>query len=78
VNAVAPGATETPLNAHAWSAEVRRTYHERIPMHRIGTPEEVADVVLFLGSDAARYMTGQELVVDGGLTINGAVGHARD
>jgi NAD(P)-dependent dehydrogenase (short-subunit alcohol dehydrogenase family) len=78
VNAVAPGATETPLNAHAWSDEVRRTYQERIPMHRIGTPEEVADVVLFLASDAARYVTGQELVVDGGLTINGAVGHARD
>jgi NAD(P)-dependent dehydrogenase (short-subunit alcohol dehydrogenase family) len=78
VNAVAPGATETPLNARAWSDEVRRTYGERIPMHRIGTPEEVADVVLFLASDAARYMTGQELLVDGGLTINGAVGHARD
>jgi len=78
VNAVAPGATETPLNAHAWSAEVRRTYDQRIPMHRIGTPEEVADVVLFLASDAARYVTGHELVVDGGLTINGAVGHARD
>jgi NAD(P)-dependent dehydrogenase (short-subunit alcohol dehydrogenase family) len=78
VNAVAPGATETPLNARAWSDEVRRTYGERIPMRRIGTPEEVADVVLFLASHAARYVTGQELVVDGGLTINGAVGHARD
>ena len=42
------------------------------------TPEEVADTILFLASDAARYVTGQELVVDGGLTINGAVGHARD
>ena len=49
-----------------------------IGMHRIGTPEEIADVVLFVASDAARYMTGQELLVDGALTINGAVGHARD
>ena len=78
VNAVAPGAVDTPLNAHAYTAEVRRTYEERIALGRIGTAEEIADVVLFLASDAARYVTGQELIVDGGLTINGAVGHARD
>ncbi|HET6174086.1 MAG TPA: SDR family NAD(P)-dependent oxidoreductase [Gaiellales bacterium] len=77
VNAVAPGATDTPLNARTYTEQVRRTYEERIPMHRIGTAEEVADTVLFLASDAARYVTGHELVVDGGLTINGAVGHAR-
>jgi NAD(P)-dependent dehydrogenase (short-subunit alcohol dehydrogenase family) len=78
VNALAPGATDTPLNATAYTPEVRRNYEERIPLGRIGTSEEVADAILFLASDAARYVTGQELVVDGGLTINGAVGHARD
>jgi NAD(P)-dependent dehydrogenase (short-subunit alcohol dehydrogenase family) len=78
VNAVAPGAIDTPLNKTAYTPEVRRTYEQRIGMHRIGTPEEIADVVLFVASDAARYMTGQELLVDGALTINGAVGHARD
>lgn len=78
VNTVAPGATDTPLNANAYTPEVRRNYEARIPMGRIGTPEDVADTILFLASDAARYVTGQELVVDGGLTINGAVGHARD
>jgi NAD(P)-dependent dehydrogenase (short-subunit alcohol dehydrogenase family) len=77
VNAVAPGAIETPLNADAYTAEVRRTYEERIPLGRIGTPEEVADVIVFVASDAARYVTGQELFVDGGLTVNGSVGHAR-
>ena len=76
VNAVAPGATETPMNDEAYTDEVRRTYEERIPLGRIGTPEEVADVIVFLASDASRYITGQELVVDGGLTINGNVGHA--
>jgi NAD(P)-dependent dehydrogenase (short-subunit alcohol dehydrogenase family) len=78
VNAVAPGAIDTPLNARAYTPDVRRTYEERIPMHRIASADEVADTVLFLASPAARYVTGQELVVDGGLTINGAVGHARD
>jgi NAD(P)-dependent dehydrogenase (short-subunit alcohol dehydrogenase family) len=78
VNAVAPGAVDTPLNANAYTPEVRRTYEQRIPLGRIGSPDEIADVVLFLASDAGRYVTGQELVVDGGLTINGAVGHVRD
>ncbi len=78
VNALAPGAIDTPLNVTAWSDDVRRTYEHRIGLHRIGTPEEVADAALFLCSDASRYVTGQELVVDGGLTINGSVGHARD
>jgi NAD(P)-dependent dehydrogenase (short-subunit alcohol dehydrogenase family) len=78
VNALAPGAIDTPLNKTAWSAEVRRVYEERIGLHRIGTPAEVADAALFLASDASRYITGHELVVDGGLTINGSVGHARD
>jgi NAD(P)-dependent dehydrogenase (short-subunit alcohol dehydrogenase family) len=77
VNAVAPGATETPLNAVAYTEAVRATYNARIGLGRIGTPEEVADVVAFLASDASRYMTGQELLVDGGLSINGSVGHAR-
>jgi NAD(P)-dependent dehydrogenase (short-subunit alcohol dehydrogenase family) len=78
VNALAPGAIDTPLNQTAWSDAVRRTYEQRIGLHRIGTPQEVADAALFLCSDASRYVTGQELVVDGGLTINGSVGHARD
>ena len=78
VNAVAPGATDTQMNAHAYTAEVRRTYEERIPLGRIATAEEVAGTVLFLATDAARYVTGHELVVDGGLTVNGAVGHAED
>jgi NAD(P)-dependent dehydrogenase (short-subunit alcohol dehydrogenase family) len=78
VNAVAPGAIDTPLNASAYTDEVRRNYEQRIPLGRIGTSEEIADVVVFVASDGARYITGQELLVDGGLTINGSVGHASD
>jgi NAD(P)-dependent dehydrogenase (short-subunit alcohol dehydrogenase family) len=78
VNAVAPGATETPLTAHVYTPDVRRTYEQRIALGRVGVPQEVADVVLFLASDAARYVTGHELVVDGGMSLNGNVGFAAD
>jgi NAD(P)-dependent dehydrogenase (short-subunit alcohol dehydrogenase family) len=77
VNAIAPGATDTPINATAYTPEVRRTYEQRIPLGRIAAAEDIADTAVFLASDAARYVTGHELVVDGGLTVNGSVGHAR-
>ena len=50
---------------------------EEIALGRWGTPREFGDVVCFLASERARYVTGQELVVDGGLTVNGTVGHGR-
>ena len=66
------------MNVHAYTPEVRRTYEERIPLGRIAAADDVAGSVLFFATDAARYVTGHELLVDGGLTINGAVGHAED
>lgn len=78
VNALSPGATDTPLNIKAYTPEVRETYEHRIPLGRIGTEEEIADVAVFLASTSSRYLTGQEIVVDGGLVINGTVGHAVD
>ena len=77
VNAVAPGATDTPLNAKAYTPAVRRNYESRIALARIAGAPEIADTILFAVSDASRYMTGHELVVDGGMVINGTVGHAR-
>ncbi len=76
VNTVAPGATETPLNSTSWTDQVRSTYRQRIPLRRIAEPEEIANAVaLFLSPDAG-YLTGQVVMVDGGLTLNGSVGHA--
>ena len=69
VNAISPGATDTPLNQTAYTSSVRATYEERIPLGRIGGEDEIADVIVFLASTASRYITGQELVVDGGMTI---------
>ena len=77
-NALAPGAIDTPLNARAYTPEVRAAYAQRIALGRIGVPEDIADAAVFLCSDAARYVTGHELLVDGGLVINGSVGHRRD
>ncbi len=77
-NALAPGAIDTPLNARAYTPEVRAAYAQRIALGRIGSPEDIADAAVFLCSDAARYVTGHELLVDGGLVINGSVGHRRD
>jgi NAD(P)-dependent dehydrogenase (short-subunit alcohol dehydrogenase family) len=77
VNALSPGATDTPLNQVAYTAEVRRNYEHRIPLGRIASAEEIADPIVFLASNASRYVTGHELVVDGGMILNGNVGHAR-
>jgi NAD(P)-dependent dehydrogenase (short-subunit alcohol dehydrogenase family) len=68
VNAVAPGtiATELARSAVLTSDEAKQRILGRTPMKRLGEPEEVADVVAFLLSDAARYMTGEVVHVDGG------------
>lgn len=63
-NVVAPGAIITPRIPHAGAAEAKMT--ERIPMLRRGTVDEIANAIVFLLSDMARYITGQTLAVDGG------------
>jgi NAD(P)-dependent dehydrogenase (short-subunit alcohol dehydrogenase family) len=77
VNAVAPGATETPLNDQAWSDEVRSAYRARIPMGRIGSAEEVAAAIALLAEPGAAYVTGETIRVDGGLVLDGSVGHGK-
>jgi 3-oxoacyl-[acyl-carrier protein] reductase len=68
VNVVAPGFIETAMTADT-SAAARQHYLESIALGRPGTPEDVAPVVTFLASDAARYVSGQTLVVDGGFLM---------
>ncbi|MDB5708355.1 MAG: hypothetical protein JWL96_425 [Sphingomonas bacterium] len=70
-NAVQPGMAETPMTA-AMSDDYRRAWEAQIPAHRFGRAEEVAQAICFLASDAASYINGEALLVDGGL-INRAV-----
>lgn len=71
VNTVAPGMIDSPIWASAFEAnpEIREQYGDRVPAGRWGTPRDVADAVVFLASDAARYVTGETLTVDGGLAM---------
>jgi NAD(P)-dependent dehydrogenase (short-subunit alcohol dehydrogenase family) len=74
VNAVGPGVIETPLT-RAYMEEHPERVEATVantPLRRVGQPEDVADVVLFLASDAARFMTGQTVFVDGGLSAGSA------
>jgi NAD(P)-dependent dehydrogenase (short-subunit alcohol dehydrogenase family) len=75
VNAVSPGMIRTALTRLLLDGEglgAAKWEREKTPLDRIGAPEDIADVVVFLCSDLARFVTGQNIVVDGGMTLHGA------
>ncbi|REJ27053.1 MAG: D-threitol dehydrogenase [Bacillaceae bacterium] len=69
VNAISPTVILTELGKKAWSGEKGEKAKKEIPLGRFGYPEEVAAVALFLASDAANFITGENIVIDGGNTI---------
>lgn len=72
VNAIAPGVVPTPLNQKLLDGTPRgQEFLTRIPMKRFGTPEEIAGAAVYLASDAAAYVTGEMLRVNGGMLASG-------
>jgi NAD(P)-dependent dehydrogenase (short-subunit alcohol dehydrogenase family) len=71
VNAVAPGPVDTAMAKAVHTPAIRADYHDHIPLNRYGLERELADAILFLCSERAAYITGQELAVDGGFDASG-------
>ncbi len=70
-NCVAPGPVDTKLALAVHSPEIRAAYHDAIPLNRYGTEREIAEVIVFLCSDRATYVTGQVIAADGGFDAVG-------
>lgn len=68
VNAIAPGFFVTPMT-DAIPADVKEKFVQKIPLRRMGNPDEIASLIAFLASDEASYITGQTFYIDGGLTV---------
>ena len=69
VNSVHPGYCQTPMTTASYHDPARRAKMEaKVPMGRYGQPEEIAQAILYLASDESSFVTGSEVVVDGGMT----------
>lgn len=71
VNAVCPGFILTPMQEAEYTPEMRKAFARKIPLARLGRPEDVASLFVFLASDEASFITGQAIVIDGGEICGG-------
>lgn len=71
VNCVAPGPVKTKLSMAVHSPEIIQAYHDAIPLNRYGTERELAEVIVFLASEKASFVTGQVVAADGGFDSTG-------
>lgn len=69
-NAIHPGPVDTPMQKE-WDEETKEAIAEWVPLGRMGEPEDIVNCALFLASDEASYITGAEIVVDGGIMVKG-------
>ncbi len=70
VNAILPGLIRTEFSTVLWDGERGENFISRTPLGRLGEAEDIAGVALFLASDASKFVTGQGIIADGGVTIN--------
>jgi NAD(P)-dependent dehydrogenase (short-subunit alcohol dehydrogenase family) len=73
VNTIAPGPVDTPLARANHSDSTRALYDQMVPMRRYGTPEEIANGIVFLASEQASFITGQTIAIDGGFVAAGVL-----
>lgn len=77
VNFIRPGATYTELTAPMYTEAVKRSLFERVPLKQIAQAQWIASGAVFLASDESRYMTGQDLTIDGGYVMDGSLPGAK-
>jgi NAD(P)-dependent dehydrogenase (short-subunit alcohol dehydrogenase family) len=77
VNFIRPGATFTELTTPMYTESVKRSLFERVPLKEIAEASWIASVAVFLASEESRYMTGQDITVDGGYVMDGSLPGAR-
>lgn len=76
-NFIRPGATYTELTIPMYTDVVKKALNERVPLQEIAEADWIANAALFLASDESRYMTGQDITIDGGYTMNGSLPGAK-
>ena len=70
VNSICPGAIKTPINKVAWETpEAYNSLMTLVPYNRIGVPEDIGNLAVFLASDDSDYITGASIFIDGGMTV---------
>jgi len=76
VNAVCPGFIMTPMQEAEYTIEMRQVFENKLPLHKLGKPDDVAALFAFLASDDAAFITGQYFIIDGGEIAGGLASQA--
>lgn len=76
VNAICPGFIMTPMQEAEYTPKMRKVFSDKLPLRKLGTPEDVAALFAFLASDESAFITGESIVIDGGEIVGGLASQA--